>query len=372
MKAGVADVEVRVDAVEYGGHEMTKAGPVEVLEGRQLAVGDGQASAAEPLLSVSDLRVWFELRRWGFGHAGYVRAVDDVSFNLARGEAIGVVGESGCGKSTLMKTILGLYRPTAGEIVFDGTSVGELGKREMRAYRAHVGYVQQDPYGAMAPFMTVQRILEEPLIVNGEKSRPVRERRVKAVLEEVKLSPVEDYLDKYPHMLSGGQQQRIVIARSMILEPKLIVADEPVSMLDASVRVEILKLLRGLQASHDLAVIYITHDLSTVRYFSERIFVMYAGKLVEMARVGDLLQDPSHPYTQALLAATCDPDYQNSLSFREVPPGEPPNLIAPPPGCRFHPRCPHMMKGLCEVREPPDFELGPAHTAACWLYEYSL
>ena len=182
------------------------------------------------------------------------------------------------------------------------------------------------------------------------------------------MSPVEDFMTKFPHMLSGGQQQRVVIARSMILEPMLIVADEPVSMLDASVRVEILKLLRGLQASHNLAVIYITHDLSTVRYFSERIFVMYAGKIVEKARVDDLLRTPLHPYTHALLEATCDPDYENALHLREVPPGEPPSLIEPPPGCRFHPRCPQVMAGLCDADEPPDFEPEPGHTAACWLY----
>ncbi|MGD8397389.1 MAG: ABC transporter ATP-binding protein, partial [Anaerolineae bacterium] len=164
------------------------------------------------------------------------------------------------------------------------------------------------------------------------------------------------------------QQQRVVIARSMIMEPELLVADEPVSMLDASVRVEILRLLRGLQTSHNLAVIYITHDLSTVRYFSERIFVMYAAQLVEKAPVDDLLGDARHPYTHALLAATSDPDYRNALTFKEVPPGEPPSLIQPPPGCRFHPRCPEFMPGLCDVEEPPDFEPVPGHLVACWLY----
>jgi peptide/nickel transport system ATP-binding protein len=318
---------------------------------------------------VQDLCVWFELRRWGFGHAGYVHAVDGVNFDLGHGEAIGVVGESGCGKTTLMKTILALYQPTRGDIAFDGSNLGELGSREMRLYRSEVGFVQQDPYGALPPFMNVRRILEEPLIINKVKEKEERERRIRDVMQEVKMTPVEDFVTKFPHMLSGGQQQRVVIARSMILNPKLIVADEPVSMLDASVRVEILKLLRGLQVSHNLAVIYITHDLSTVRYFSERIFVMYAGKLVEKAKVDDLLRNPLHPYTHALLAATCDPDYRNALVFREVPPGEPPSLIAPPSGCRFHPRCPHVMKGLCDVEDPPDFEPEPEHFAACWLYQ---
>ena len=320
-----------------------------------------------PLLSVKDLRVWFELRRWGFGHAGYVRAVDGVNFDLNYGEAIGVVGESGCGKTSLMKTILNLYQPTKGQILFENENLKELGRSEMRLYRSYVGYVQQDPYGALPPFMNVRRILEEPLIINGMMDKKERLQRIRDVMEEVKMTPVEDFVNKYPHMLSGGQQQRVVIARSMILGPKLIVADEPVSMLDASVRVEILKLLRGLQDSHNLAVIYITHDLSTVRYFSERIFVMYAGQLVERAKVDDLLRHPCHPYTQALLAATVDPDYQNSLTIREVPLGEPPSLINPPPGCRFHPRCPEAIKGLCDVQEPPEFEPEANHFTTCWL-----
>jgi peptide/nickel transport system ATP-binding protein len=330
------------------------------------SVGENRDGA---LLSIQNLRVWFELRRWGFGHAGYVRAVDGVNFDLGYGEAIGIVGESGCGKTTLMKTILGLYRPTKGEVIFENKQLSELGARQMRSYRSQVGYVQQDPYGALPPFMSVQRILEEPMIINGVKSRAEREQRVRNVMEEVKMFPMDDYITKFPHMLSGGQQQRVVIARSMILEPKLIVADEPVSMLDASVRVEILKLLRGLQASHGLAVIYITHDLATVRYFSERIFVMYAAKIVEKAKVNELLHNPRHPYTHALLAATSDPDYENALTFKKVPPGEPPSLINPPPGCRFHPRCSRMIEGLCDVKEPPDFEPESEHFAACWLYQ---
>jgi peptide/nickel transport system ATP-binding protein len=321
------------------------------------------------LLSVQDLRVWFELRKFGFGHAGYVHAVDGVSFDLHTGEAIAVVGESGCGKSSLMKTILGLYRPTQGKVLFEGDNVGEMNQKALKQYRAKVGYIQQDPYGAMAPFMTVERILEEPMIIHGIKSRAERMERIHKTLAEVKVFPVEDFLPKFPHQLSGGQQQRIIIARAMMLEPRFIVADEPVSMLDASVRVEILKLLRGLQEKHDLAVIYITHDLSTVRYFSRRIFVMYAGIVVEKAPVHDLLFNPAHPYTNALLAATSDPDGRNALTFKDVPPGEPPNLITPPPGCRFHPRCPRFMPGLCDKELPPEFETDPGHLAACWLFK---
>lgn len=320
------------------------------------------------LLSIQGLRVWFELRRFGFGIVGHVRAVDDVSFDLLRGEAVAVVGESGCGKTSLMKTILGLYLPTQGHVVFDGKNVNEIGRRGLQWYRSQVGYVQQDPFGALPPFMSVQRILEEPLIIGGVKSKAERAQRIHKVMEEVKLFPVEDFLMKFPHMLSGGQQQRVVIARAMILEPKLIVADEPVSMLDASVRVEILKLLRGLQTSHNLSFIYITHDLSTVRYFSERIFVMYAGKIVEKSPIDQLLKNPAHPYTQALLTATSDPDAENAKTFKEVPPGEPPSLVKPPAGCRFHPRCAKMIKDVCDVDEPPEFEIESGHVTACWLY----
>ncbi len=325
------------------------------------------AEADAPLLSMQNLHVWFELRRWGFGLAGYVRAVDNVNFDLHNGEAIAVVGESGCGKSSLMKTILGLYKPTKGAVVFQGKDISKFSAKEMRWYHSQVGYVQQDPYGALAPFMTIDRILEEPLIINGVKDKEERKQRIRKVMEEVKLFPVDDYLNKYPHMLSGGQQQRVVIARAMILGPKIIVADEPVSMLDASVRVEILKLLRGLQVSHNLAVIYITHDLSTVRYFSERIFVMYAGKLIEKGQVNDLLGEPKHPYTNALLTATPEPDARNAAIFQEVPAGEPPSLVAPPAGCRFHPRCQYIIKGLCDVEIPPEFEVSPDHFSACWL-----
>ena len=322
----------------------------------------------ETLLSVRNLHTEFELRRWVFARAGFVRAVDGVSFELKRGEAIAVVGESGCGKSSLAKTILGLYRPARGEVIFEGKALGGFNAAELRWYRSQIGYVQQDPYGALAPFMNVGRILEEPLIVNRFGSRADRERRIHEVLEEVRLTPVEDLLPKFPHMLSGGQQQRVVIARAMILRPKLLVADEPVSMLDASVRVEILELLHGLQRAHNLGVIYITHDLSSVRHFSERIFVMYAGQIIEKAEVRELIHNPLHPYTRALLAAIPDPDPENVSTFKNVPPGEPPSLVQPPPACRFHPRCPQFMKGLCDVEDPPEFEPQPGHYVMCWLY----
>lgn len=326
-------------------------------------------SADDVLLSVQDLRVWFELRRFGLGIAGYVRAVDGVSFDLRRGEAIAVVGESGCGKSSLMRTILGLHRPRAGRILFNGEDISSFSREKLRWYRSQVGYVQQDPYGALAPFLTVRAILEEPLIIAGIKNRNERLERIYKAMEEVKMTPVEDFLNKFPHQLSGGQQQRIVIARAILLEPKLLIADEPVSMLDASVRVEILTLLRELQEQHRLSVMYITHDLSTVRYFSERIFVMYAGKIIEKGPVDEIVENPKHPYTWALLAAIPEPEAENARKFREVPPGEPPSLITPPPGCRFHPRCAKAIQGLCEVKEPPEFTVAERHEVSCWLYE---
>jgi peptide/nickel transport system ATP-binding protein len=338
-----------------------------VPQAKDVEIKDG---SRKPLLSINDMHVWFELRRFGFGHAGYVKAVDGVTFDVHYSETIAVVGESGCGKSSLMKTILGLYKPTKGTIIFEDKNLSELDEKGMHWYHSHVvGYIQQDPYGALPPFMNIQRILEEPLIVGGVKDKEERIQRIHKSMEEVKLTPVSDFLQKYPHMLSGGQQQRVVIARAMIMEPRFLVADEPVSMLDASVRVEILKLLRGLQETHNLSVIYITHDLSTVSYFSERIFVMYAGNLVEKAGVRQVIDTPLHPYTVALLTGTSEPDAKNAETFKELPPGEPPSLVTPPPGCRFHPRCAKAIKGLCEVKSPPDFEPEPGHLVACWLYQ---
>jgi peptide/nickel transport system ATP-binding protein len=328
-----------------------------------------QSSSNRALLSIQDLHVWYELKRFGFGHAGFVKAVDGVSFDLKQGDSMACVGESGCGKSSLMKTIIGINRPTKGDIVFDGMKLTETEGEDLREYRSKIGYVQQDPFGALPPFMTVQHILEEPMIINGIKDKEQRLERIRKTLTEVKLTPVEEVLPKYPHMLSGGQQQRVVIARAMILNPQLLVADEPVSMLDASVRVEILKLLRGLQESHNLAVIYITHDLSTVRYFSEYIFVMYAGEIIEFAKMEKLLGNPQHPYTLALMEASADPDAHNAQVMRDVPPGEPPSLVNPPKGCRFNPRCKHMIPGLCDLKQPPMVLTEDNHTVLCWLFD---
>lgn len=321
------------------------------------------------LLSIQDLHVWFELRQWGFRHAGYVKAVDGVTFDLKANETIAIVGESGSGKTSLMRTILRLYKPTKGQIKFEGRVINDIKKEELKSYRSNVGYVQQDPYGALPPFMNVQKIIEEPMVINGIKDPLERRKRVIKALTEVKINPPEEFLPKFPHQLSGGQQQRVVIARAMIMNPRLLIADEPVSMLDASVRVEILRLMQGLQKLHNLGVIYITHDLSTVRYFSEHIFVMYAGQIVEKGNVKQVIQDTKHPYTFALLEATSDPDGRNASKEKKVPPGEPPSLVNPPAGCRFHPRCPQIIKGLCDTKEPEYFEVAKNHFVHCWLYK---
>jgi len=336
--------------------------------GTQAAGEPSIEKSGDVLLSARDLHTWFELRRWGVVRLGHVRAVDGVDFELRRGETVAFVGESGCGKSSLARTLLGLYRPTRGQVVFDGRDLNAPDAEGWRAHRARVGYVQQDPYGALAPFMDVRQILAEPLIVNGVRDAAERDRRIRAVLEEVRLLPVDDFLGKFPHMLSGGQQQRVVIARALILRPVLIIADEPVSMLDASVRVEILALLRDVQRTRKLTLAFITHDLSTVRYFAERIFVMYAGRIVEQAAVDDLLDAPRHPYTRALLAAIPDPDPDNATHYKEIPAGEPPSLLTPPPGCRFHPRCPMAIAGRCDRETPPEVAVGGAHRVACWLH----
>ena len=324
---------------------------------------------SEPLLYVENLKKYFEIKRGLFGRKGYVKAVDGVSLSLGRGESISIVGESDCGKTTLGKTILRLYEPTDGKIIFDGRDITHLKWKELRWYRRETGLVQQDPFGALPPFMTVKRILEEPLIIHKIRSREEREERIHRALERVKLTPIEDFIGKYPHMLSGGQQQRLVIARAIILEPKLIIADEPVSMLDASVRIEILKLLQDLQEKYHLSIIYITHDLSTTRYFSDRINIMYAAHIVESAETREILDNPMHPYTKALLNVIPDPDPSNRFIIKEVPSGEPPSLINPPRGCRFNPRCPSFMKGLCDVKEPPIIEVSKNHYVKCWLYE---
>ncbi|PMQ02234.1 MAG: oligopeptide ABC transporter ATP-binding protein [Dictyoglomus sp. NZ13-RE01] len=318
------------------------------------------------LLKVENLRVWFEIRKGLLSHPLYVRAVDGINFELKKGESISLVGESGSGKTTLGKTILRLYEPTSGKIYFDGKDITNLDSKELQWYRKETGLVQQDPFGALPSHLTIYRILEEPLLIHKIGTPQERREMILKALESVKLTPVEDFAPKYPHMLSGGQMQRVVIARALIMNPKLVVADEPVSMLDASVRIEILELLRELQDKLHMSLIYITHDLATVRAFSHWIFIMYAGNLVERANTKELLNNPMHPYTRALLSAIPDPDPENRKKLRDVPPGEPPNLINPPEGCRFAPRCAQAMD-KCK-QEPPEIMVSDNHWVKCWLY----
>ena len=323
----------------------------------------------EPLLIVEGLKKYFEIRRGIFAEPEYIRAVDDVSFDLKKGEAISIVGESGSGKTTLGKTILKLYEPTEGKITIKGRDITHIGHDDLIWYRREASLIQQDPFGALPSFFTISRILEEPLIIHKTGDKEERLKRVHKSMEEVRLTPIEDFASKYPHMLSGGQLQRVAIARALMLSPELIIADEPVSMLDASVRIEILNLLRRLQEEKRISFIYITHNLATTKYFSERLFIMYAGKIVESGKMMDLIQNPLHPYTQALLKAIPDPDPENRKKIRDVPPGEPPNLMDPPPGCRFHPRCPYAMD-VCK-KDPPIIERDGEGFTLCWLYDKS-
>jgi len=319
------------------------------------------------LLKVEDLKVWFDIKKGIFSKPLYVKAVDGVNFTLNTGESISLVGESGSGKTTLGKTILRLYKPTGGKIIFDGKDISDSDPRDIRWYRKETGLVQQDPFGALPPHFTIYRILEEPLIIHNIGNKSERKDMIYQALKEVRLTPVEDFAPKYPHMLSGGQMQRVVIARALIMKPKLVVADEPVSMLDASVRVEILELLKSMQDRHKTSLIYITHDLATVRMFTHWIFIMYAGEIVERAVTQELLSNPLHPYTNALLNAIPEPDPENRNILKEVPPGEPPDLVNPPTGCRFAPRC-SQAKDICTRERPKEMEVRDKHWVRCWLY----
>jgi len=316
------------------------------------------------LLEVRNLKVWFPIRRF-LREALFVRAVDDVSFDLRRGETLAIVGESGSGKTTLGKTCLKLIEPTSGSIIYDGRDITSISNKDLGWYRREAQIIYQDPFSSLNPFFTVYKTLEEPLIVN--KVEGDRSELIYKALEDVKLIPVEEFIGKYPHMLSGGQRQRVAIARALILKPRFVVADEPVSMLDVSVRIEILYLLKELQDRYGISFLYITHDIATVKYFSDRIGIMYAGRFVESGYIRTVVSDPLHPYTKALIDAIPDPDPKNRFTERKVIPGEPPSPVNMPPGCRFHPRCPYAMP-ICREKEPTLHEVEKNRYVACWLY----
>ena len=301
-----------------------------------------------PLLSVRDLKTYYAIRgsfvQRLFGReAGRVKAVDDVSFDLRRGEVLGLVGESGSGKTTLGRTILGLTPATEGSVVFDGRDITQLSQGELRALRREMQIVFQDPHASLNPAMTIEDSVGHPLTIHKVATGEEQRRRVAEALETVGLSPPEQFLEKYPSDLSGGQKQRAVIARAIILNPVLLVADEPVSMLDMSVRAKILGLMLDLKQQLDLTYLYITHDLATAKFFCDRIAILYLGRIVEMGRSEAIYEDPKHPYTKALLRAIPEPDPRRTVP-RDLPRGEVPDAARPPLGCSFHPRCPNAFE----------------------------
>jgi peptide/nickel transport system ATP-binding protein len=302
-----------------------------------------------PLLEVEGLKVHFPLRG-SFGSrlvgrsSGAVQAVDGVSFTIEAGEVLGVVGESGSGKTTLGRAILRLVDPTAGSVRLGGRDVAAMSERDVRAMRREMQIVFQDPHASLNPAMTLETAVGHPLRIHGiTRDRAQIRRRVSEVLERVGLAPAEEYLGKFPSDLSGGQKQRAVLARAVILGPRLLVADEPVSMLDMSVRAKILELMLGLKNDLDLTYLYITHDLATAKFFCDRVAIMYLGRIVEIGSTDEIFASPRHPYTESLLRAIPDPDPSAGIP-RNLPRGEVPDAAVPPLGCRFHPRCPRAFE----------------------------
>jgi oligopeptide/dipeptide ABC transporter ATP-binding protein len=297
-----------------------------------------------------------------------VHAVEGVSFTLARGEMLALVGESGCGKTTTAQTVLRMLDPVSGSIRFEGRDLTRLGDRELRPLRRRMQIVYQDPYESLDPRFRVRAAVEEPLAIHGLGSKAERAARVRDALERVELSPVELFLNRYPHELSGGQRQRVAIAAALVLEPHLLVADEPVSMLDVSVRAGVLELLDELRET-GLGILMITHDLSTAARFADRIAVMYLGRIVEEGLASDVVRNPQHPYTRALLSVVPSRDPRRRRA-PEILRGEAPDAVQVPPGCRFHPRCPIAVRNCKQIDpqlERPSAATSPAHRAACIL-----
>ncbi len=322
------------------------------------------------VLQVSDLRKLFSVPRGIVGTLlkrpqRYVHAVDGVSFAMAGGEILGLVGESGSGKTTTALCVLGLIEPTEGEILFNGQSVQALARsRERRRLRQQMQLIFQDPYESLNPRQTVFATVAEPVEIHRlTRGREEKVERVKAALNAAGLKPPEIFLERYPEDLSGGQRQRVVIAGALVLNPELLVADEPVSMLDVSIRAEILNLLRQLRDEHGITILYITHDLATAAHFTDRVAVMYLGRIVEIGPTKTVLRNPGHPYTQALLSVIPVPNPRRRRK-RMILVGETPNPIDLPSGCRFHPRCP-VASEECSQTEPQLRSVGPDHQVAC-------